>query len=271
MMKKLRVGDLDMALCEQGSGPVLLLVHGFPLDHQMWSAQIDAFSDAYRVIAPDLRGFGATGLTTGPDVPEQVTMEQMADDLAALLDVLAIDEPVHYCGLSMGGYVAWQFWRKYPERLQSLVLCDTRAVADDEDTARTRRKMAAHVLQYGTEALSEIMIPNLFARATLEHQPEVVEPIRQTLLRSSPQTIAAAQRGLAARPDVRGWLGQIELPVLLVVGEEDKLSPPAEMRSIAAALPQAEIVEVPGAGHMAPLEQPDIVNQAIRQFLEHIG
>src|SRR5690606_29944369 len=116
-MKKQRVGDLEMAVVERGSGPVLLLVHGFPLDHQMWQPQLDALSADFRVIAPDLRGFGATGLTTDTELPERITMEQLADDMARLLDALAIDEPVHFCGLSMGGYVAWQFWRKYPERL----------------------------------------------------------------------------------------------------------------------------------------------------------
>src|SRR4051812_18843041 len=118
-MKKVRVGDLEMHVVDRGEGGIpLLLVHGFPLDHTIWQPQINECAVRGRVIAPDLRGFGGSGVTTGT-----VTMERHADDLAGLLDALEVREPIVFCGLSMGGYVAWQFWRKYPERVRGLVLC----------------------------------------------------------------------------------------------------------------------------------------------------
>src|SRR4029079_12092951 len=126
VMKHLQVGDLLMAVATGGErGYPLLLVHGFPLDHTMWRPQIDYFVDHCRVIAPDLRGFGGTDVTPGA-----VTMEQMADDLNALLDVLEVREKVIFCGLSMGGYIGWQFWRKYSDRVAAMILCDTRSIAD---------------------------------------------------------------------------------------------------------------------------------------------
>ena len=149
---------------ERGTGPALLFVHGFPLDHTMWRAQLDHFAADFHVIAPDLRGFGAS--SPGPDVGS-VSMEQFADDCARLLDALGVQTEVTFCGLSMGGYVAWQFARKYPQRLARLVLCDTRAAADTPAAAETRFKMAEHVLAAGTEIVARAMLPKMFAPATL--------------------------------------------------------------------------------------------------------
>ncbi len=261
-MNLIRTGDLEMAVCDRGSGPVVLLAHGFPFDHTTWQPQIDELSDVFRVIVPDLRGFGATAASD-----EVVTMEQMADDLAGLLDALGIDEPVHLGGLSMGGYIAWQFWRRHGDRLRSLLLCDTRAAADTPEAAAGRQKMAEHVLRFGTQGVAEMMLPKLFAQNTLQSRRELVESVQQVIARSNPRAIAAAQRGMAARPDLTAALGEINLPALVVVGEHDMISPPDEMRAIAAALPQAELLLVPDAGHLAPLERPDVVNPALRDFL----
>lgn len=251
-----------MFVVDRGSGPVLLLVHGFPLDHSMWRPQIDEFSRDFRVLAPDLPGFGRSPAELG-----YVTMERFADDLAELLDARGVDEPVHLCGLSMGGYIAWQFWRKHAERLRSLILCDTRAAADTPEAREGRLKMAAHVLEYGAAAVSEMMLPKMFAPATLREQPDVVAAIRQTIVDTDRESIAAAQHGMATRPDMRECLPQVTLPTLVVVGAEDQLTPPAEMRALADALPNAQFLEVAGAGHMAPLERPEIVNASLRKFL----
>jgi 3-oxoadipate enol-lactonase len=262
-MERIRIGDIHLSVEIRGAGPALLLVHGFPLDHQMWRHQIDAFSVTCRVIAPDLRGFGQSDATPGI-----VTMQQYADDLAALLDALSITEPVTFCGLSMGGYIAWQFVERHARRAGKLVLCDTRAVADTSSAAQTRLDTAQQVLADGPQALVESMTPKLFAPATLENQKDLVHGIQQVMRSTSREGIAAALRGMAKRPDVTGRLAEIRIPALVVCGSADAIAPPSEMRGIAAAMPQAEFVEITAAGHMAPLENPAAFNSALAQFLK---
>jgi 3-oxoadipate enol-lactonase len=261
-MKQVEIPGARLNVVDRGQGSPLLLVHGFPLNHSMWSAQIETFSATQRVIAPDLRGFGRSSVTEGT-----VTMEQFADDCQALLGALGIDEPITFCGLSMGGYIAWQFARKYGDRLSRLILCDTRAAADSAEAADTRRKMARHVLASGTEFIASAMLPKLFAPSTVERHPDRIEAVRQMILGSDPQGIAAAQQGLAARPDATPWLATIGMPTLVLVGASDAISPPEEMQQIAAAIPHSEYRVIPAAGHMAPMENPDAVNAAMTEFL----
>lgn len=261
-MGRWKVRDVHLHVVERGSGPPLLLVHGFPLDHAMWAAQLEDLSRDARVIAPDLRGFGASD--SGGDV---VLMEDFADDLAALLDVLGIAEPVVFCGLSMGGYIAWQFVRRHRARLRGLVLCDTRAAADAPVAAEARRVNAERVLREGAGFLADAMLEKLVAAETRQRRPDLVAALRRTVLAASPQGLAAALRGMAARPDASPWLPQMELPALVVCGSEDALSSVEEMRGLANRLPQARFVEIAGAGHLSPLEQPPAVNAAVRSFL----
>jgi pimeloyl-ACP methyl ester carboxylesterase len=261
-MSLIQVGKLRLNVVERGSGFPLVLVHGYPLDHSMWQGQIDGPASRCRVIAPDLRGFGASDV-----VPGVATMQQMADDIAGLLDALAIKEPIVFCGLSMGGYVAWQFALRHRQRLAKLVLCDTRAVADTPEAAQGRRKTAETVLVRGAGVAAESLIPKLFAASTITDAPQLVEQTRQVILRTSPEGIAAALHGMAERPDVTAQLSQLDVPALVICGQHDGISPPAEMRQIASQLPHARYVEIADAGHMAPLEQPIVVNAAIEQFL----
>jgi 3-oxoadipate enol-lactonase len=261
-MSHVTIGDISLHVEVRGAGTPLLLVHGFPLDHTMWSAQIAALSQSYRVIAPDLRGFGASDVTSGT-----VTMEQYGDDLAALLDALQIRQPVALCGLSMGGYVAWQFVARHRPRLEKLILCDTRAVADTPEAAAGRLKTAERVLAEGANVVADAMLPKLFAPQNLQRNADFVEATREVMLRTPPEGIAAALRGMARRNDVTAELAKIDVPTLVLCGEHDSISTPAEMRQIAAAMPAAEYVEIAGAGHMAPLENPSLVNAKIREFL----
>ena len=256
------VYDGQLHYVEVGSGMPLLLVHGFPLDHTMWQGQIDGLADCCRVIAPDLRGFGQSSVTPG-----LVTMQRMADDLAELLSGIGIEEPVVFCGLSMGGYVAWQFAARHRARLARLILCDTRAVADSTEAAAGRNALADRVRKEGPAFVAESMLPKLFAPATIEAAAPCVEQTRQVILRADPQGIAAASRGMAQRPDVSEKLSQLDLPALLVCGQHDAISPASEMREIAAKMPRAAFVVIPAAGHMAPLERSEPVNVAIREFL----
>jgi pimeloyl-ACP methyl ester carboxylesterase len=228
----------------------------------MWQGQIDVFSPRYRVLAPDLRGFGASDVRG-----ETVTMEDFADDLAAILDALDVRGPIALCGLSMGGYIAFRFAAKYAARLRSLILCDTRAAADSPDGAANRLKMAEQVLSEGAEVAANAMLPKLFGPRTVAEKPELPAATRRVIVATKPAAIAAAQRGMAARPDSTALLPQIRVPTLVVVGEDDAIAPAAEMRGIAAAIPGAEFVVVPDAGHMAPLENPAAFNAALGNFL----
>ncbi len=248
---------------DQGDGEPLLLVHGFPLDHSMWRAQLDFFSASRRVIAPDLRGFGR-----GPALDEDtLTMEQLADDLAALLDALQITSPVDVCGLSMGGYVAWQFWKRHRPRLKRLIQCDTRAEPDSPEAAQARLQNAERVLQDGVDGVVDGMLPKMFAAATLSDRADVVSSIRAVMAATAPRTVAAALRGMAAREDFRPYLPRLDLPTLLICGAHDAISTADEMRSVAQEIPGARFVEIAAAGHMAPCEDPAAVNQALVAFL----
>jgi len=262
-MREINIGDIDMSVSVTGQGrKPLLFVHGFPLDHTMWVEQAAGLAATHRLIIPNLRGFGDSGVTLGT-----VTMEQFADDLATLLDRLEITEPITLCGLSMGGYIAWQFWRRHADRLGRLILCDTRAATDTEEVRRARLIMAEQVISQGVEAATAPMLEKLVAPSTLAGKPDIISALKQMMIHNPPEGVAAAQRGMAERPDVSGWLGKIDVPTLVVCGEDDGISPPEEMHEIAAAMPQATFVCLADAGHMSPLENADDFNDAVREFL----
>jgi len=262
-MQQINIGDIQLAVEMQGEeGHPLLLAHGFPLDHTIWQPQIDFLADHCRVIAPDLRGFGTSGVTPGT-----VTMERMADDLAALLDALRVTDKVIFCGLSMGGYIGWQFWRKYRSRVLAMIMCDTRAIPDTPEAADGRRKLAATTLKDGPSAAAKIMLPKMFAASTWDEKPELVERVRAMMEGNSAAGIAAALEGMAIRPDARELLPGIDVPALVIVGEEDSISTVDEMREIADAIPDAGWVAVPKAGHLAVVENPAVVNEAIAEFI----
>jgi 3-oxoadipate enol-lactonase len=258
------VSGIEIGCEDRGAGLPVVLVHGFPLDRAMWDAQIEALARDFRVIAPDLRGFGKSTLAAA-DVDEGVGMDRYADDVLAALNGLGVGEPVVLVGFSMGGYAAWQIAIHHPERLRGLVLCDTRAVGDTEDAAAGRLKMAQAVLDAESPEPALAMLPKLLAAETQEQRPDVVAAVKAMILRQSPQAIAAAQRGMARREDVRDELNNIRCPCLGIVGTADVISPPKEMGEIVGTLPDAKLVEVPG-GHMTPMENPEAVTEAIRKF-----
>lgn len=261
-MQLVKISDIRLNVVDRGQGPVVLLVHGYPLDHQMWRHQIEELSRDFRVIAPDLRGFGQSNVTPG-----LVTMQRYADDLVALLEALDARDRVTVCGLSMGGYIAFQFALRHRSRLEKLILCDTKAAADTPEAAKTRVDTAQKVLAEGPQAIVDGMLPKLFALESFDKLADVVKATRKVMLDTKPDGIAAALRGMAERPDVTGDLKSIDVPTLVLCGEHDVITPVAEMRAVAEKLPQAQFVLIPGAGHMAPLERPREVNDALRAFL----
>lgn len=261
-MRQVSAAGATFNVVDRGAGPAVLLVHGFPLDHSMWQAQLDALSMNNRLIVPDLRGFGRSTVTAGT-----VTMEQMADDLVALLDALGVQQPVCVCGLSMGGYIALAFWRKYRQRVRSLVLCDTRSAADAPEAAAARRTLADKATAAGMEQVAEAMLPKLIHPDTPKLRPQVTTAVKQMILGTNPRGAAAALRGMAIRPDCADLLPTINVRTLVFAGEKDAISPPDEMRKIAAAIPSAKFVEIPEAGHMSPMENPERVNAELLTFL----
>jgi 3-oxoadipate enol-lactonase len=270
-MKTAQISTGELAYIDHGAGRPILLVHGFPLDHTMWDAQIESLSKHARVIAPDLRGFGRSPL--GPvDPTHGITMERFADDLAEFLDELHIrvDQPIVFVGLSMGGYIAWQFVRKYSSRLRGLVLLDARSLADTDEARAGRIKMAEKVAEWGSGRVAEMMGPKLVAPSAFEKKSVVVTALRRIVESTSPAAIAAAQRGLAARSDMTNFLPQINVPTLVIVGDQDAISLPDEMEKIAAAIPNAEFIVIPNSGHMTTMENPEAVNQALTRFITEL-
>ena len=255
---------MDLAFADEGPGPVVILLHGFPLNKAMWDDQLSGIGATYRVIAPDLRGFGES------PVPEGVyTMDAMADDVVELLETLEIMGPVVVGGLSMGGYVALSLAARYPTRVKALILMDTRAGADTPEAAQGREATARAVLAADSAAtVAGSMLSRIFAKMTLEQHPERVEPMKAIMEQTAPQGVAGALRGMASRPDRRGDLPKIAVPTLVLVGEEDILTPPAEAKAMADAIPNARLEVIPKAAHMAPYENPAAVNAAILGFLK---
>jgi 3-oxoadipate enol-lactonase len=255
---------MDLAYADEGPGPVVMLLHGFPLSRAMWVDQLSGIGSIYRVIAPDLRGHGES------PVPEGVyTMDAMADDVVELLETLEISGPVVVGGLSMGGYVALSLAARYPTRVRALMLMDTKAAPDTPEAAQAREAMAQAVIAADSAApVVDAMLPRLFAKMTLEQRPERVEPMKKVMSRTSPRGIAGALRGMAARPDRRADLPKIVVPTLVLVGDEDVITPVAESKSMAEALPNARLEVIRQAGHLAPYENPSDANAAILRFLK---
>jgi 3-oxoadipate enol-lactonase len=267
MLKRVVLADISLRVFDAGVGLPLVFVHGFPLDHTMWRGQLEHFARSRRVIAPDLRGLGQSELDHLP----AITTATYADDIAALLDKLGIDEKVDLCGLSLGGCITWQFAMRHRQRLRTLIQCDCRAAADTEETRGVRQRLAERVLAEGPAFIVDQMQPRLFCEETLRTQPAVVDATAKVIRASPPTGVAAASRALASRPDLTPLLPTMNVPALVICGTHDVISPLAEMRAIAAAMPRGEFAEIAGAGHMAPLEQPTSVNLAIADFLGRHG
>ena len=249
-----------------GQGIPLLLVHGYPLDHMLWQPQLDQLSDIAQVIAPDLRGFGQS------DAPDGIyTMEAYADDLAALLDTLKIERAV-VCGLSMGGYIVLAFWKKHASRVRGLILVDTRSGADAPAARQGRLDMAEQVKRHGTKPAADAMLPRVLAETTRQSRPDLIELAHAMMLRQPPAGIIGAQLGMAERPDSTPTLPTINVPTLVVFGDQDVITPAeTEGRSLAAAIPGAKLVVIPNAGHLSNLEQPQVFNVAVREFWARVA
>ena len=257
-----QLADCNLFYVDEGHGPPLVFVHGFPLDHTMWRHQIAEFRGTHRVLAVDLPGFGKSTVPRA-----ELSLIGLADQVAEFLDQIGVTEPVTLCGLSMGGSIAIQFALRHPGKLSGLILCDCRAAADAPEAQKMRHELAGRVLKEGPEFVAQAMPARLFAPATLKLQPEVVQSIQSVIRATTPTSVAGGSRALADREDVVARLGDIAAPTLVIVGQEDVISTVQEMRQIAELIPHAQLVEIPGAGHMAPLEAPQVVNSEMRSWM----
>lgn len=255
------VRGLSMNYTEAGAGAPVVLLHGFPFNHSMWRGQVEALRHTHRVITPDLRGHGATSVTS-----EAATMEEMAQDVAALLDQLEVERAT-FGALSMGGYVTLAFCRLFPQRVRALILADTRPHADTNEARANREAMAQHALAEGMAAIAETMLPKLLAPATLNDQPEITARVREMILNTQPEGAAAALRGMARRRDQTSLLPEILAPTLIIVGSEDALTPPADSELMHREIRGSQLVVIEGAGHVSNIERPTEFNDALTKFL----
>jgi pimeloyl-ACP methyl ester carboxylesterase len=259
---KRSINGIQLNIQSAGKGPPIVFIHGFPLNGAMWQPQLDGLSDAAQVIVPDLRAHGDSQIVPGP-----YSMDLFADDLAALLDALEINEPITLCGLSMGGYVAFAFFRRHRQRLEALVLAATRA---GEDTAegKSGREMAASQAQtLGSGIIVDGMLPKMLAPAMYQKNPALVVQARSIMEHNSIESYMGDLYGMRDRPDSTPTLREIDIPTLILHGREDQIFPVLEAESMHSHIPNSRLVLIPDSGHLLNLEQPELFNSAMRDFL----
>ena len=259
-MPKAIVNGTELNYRDAGAAKdVVLLLHAFPLHSGMWARQIAALEKRHRVVALDYRGLGKSGMP-----PEASTMELLAEDVRELLQHLRIERAA-VVGLSMGGYLTFELYRQLPGLFRGVALCDTKAAADTDEGKAGREKFARTALEKGLGWVADEMLPKLLRP---DPDPAVVKEVRSLVTGGNPAGVAAAQRGMAKRPDSTPTLATITCPALIVVGALDGLTPPAESEKMAKAVKGAKLVKIPGAGHLSNLEAPDAFNRALSEFVD---
>ena len=247
-----------------GAALPVVFLHAFPVHSAMWAPQVEALAGRHRCITFDVRGFGGSSAGSLP-----LTIDRMADDLGALLDALAIERAV-LVGLSMGGYAALAALRRHRDRIAALLLADTRAAADSDEARAKRATLIALAREEGSEAVAAKQVVGLLGKTTRRRDPELVERVERMMAEASPAAIVAGAEALRDRPDATPLLPSIDVPVLLLCGEEDVITPADEMRAVADAIPGARLELLPEAGHLSNLENPAAFTEALRRFLASI-
>ena len=254
------VNNFNLAFDDNGSGLPVILLHGYPFNRTLWDSQVAALRDNFRVITPDLRGFGET------ETSEDATMGRMAQDIAQLMDTLHVPSAI-LGGLSMGGYVVLSFYKQFPDRVQALVLADTRPQADTEEGKQTRIKQREQILREGMAATADSMLPKLLTPKTVSKRPEVVKRIRDMILGTKPVGAAAALMGMASRENQTELMPKIAVPTLIVVGREDPITPVQDSEFMHERISGSELVILENASHVSNQEQPELFNASLISFL----
>lgn len=264
-MPQVKSGDAEISYQMLGSGPDVVLLHPFPANHEFWLPAAQALIARYRVTLPDLRGHGESEVGAGP-----ATMEKHAADIAKVMDHAGVSRAA-LVGVSIGGYAIFEFWRRYRGRVMALALCNTKAQADSPEARATRLKAAEDVIEHGTEPFFESMVPKLLGKTTRETRPDLVQGALGMMRKMSTDDVAQVQRGMAERADSVPTLKTINMPTLVVTGDEDVLTGIAEaelmQRNIGGG---RRVVVIPKAGHYSPWEKPEEVGTVLRQFLDSL-
>ncbi|HTT21268.1 MAG TPA: alpha/beta fold hydrolase [Candidatus Sulfotelmatobacter sp.] len=261
---RLRSDDAEIVHWIMGDGPSVVLLHPFPANHEFWIPVAEELSSRYRLILPDLRGHGESEVGEGP-----ATMAKHAADLARIMDdAQAGRAPL--IGISIGGYILFEFWRKHRHRVAALGLCNTKAPADNAEGRAGRLQAANDVLDRGTEPFLQSMVPRLLGKTTREARPDLVDGALGMMRQMSPEDIALVQRGMAERPDSIETLKTINVPTLLVTGDEDILTGINEAELMRQHISGSQLRVIQQAGHYSPWEQPPEASRLLRQFLDSL-
>ncbi|HEY7615660.1 MAG TPA: alpha/beta fold hydrolase [Terriglobales bacterium] len=263
-MARVRSGDAEIFYQVLGEGPPVILLHPFPTNHEFWLPAAQALLARYRIILPDLRGHGESGIGEGP-----ATMEKHAADIARVMDDADIGRAA-MVGVSIGGYALFEFWRRYRGRVAALVLSNTKAQADTAEGRTARLQTAADVLEGGVEPFLDSMVPKLLGDTTRRTRPDLVEGARRMMLMMSPEDVSQVQQGMAERPDSLPTLKTINVPTMIVAGDEDFLTPVADAELMRQNIPGGQVSVVPRAGHFAAWEHPEEVGKIVRRFLDSV-
>jgi pimeloyl-ACP methyl ester carboxylesterase len=261
-MNRIRSGDAEIAYAAFGDGPPVVLLHPFPADHEFWMPASQFLESRYRILVPDLRAHGESEAGEGP-----ATMDKHAYDLVRVLDDAHVGRAI-FAGVSIGGYILFEFWRRFRDRVAGLALCCTRPQADTPQARNTRLETADQVLERGTEWFADLMLLKLIGQTTREARPDLVNGAKRMMLKMSPMDIAQVQHGMAARPDSVPTLKTIDVPTLLLLGEEDPIATMADGELMRQHISGSHLSVIPKAGHFAAWEQPEAVGKLLRQFVD---
>lgn len=262
----IKLQDANLFVEEQGSGMPLLLIHGFPLNLEMWQPQFKTLSKAARVIAIDLRGHGKSPPTDGP-----YTMDLLAEDCVGVLQAMKIEQRVVLCGLSMGGYICFAFHKRHPELVGGLILAATRAGADSEEGKNNRDKAIHETEMHGPQSVIDSMLPIIMAPQTYTEQSELVSQVAAIMEKTSSRGMISSLQGMKTRPDSNPHLPKIKVPTLIIHGEDDQIIPLSEADSMHAAIPDSQLEIIPDAGHLPNMEKSHQFNGIVKSFLSTLS
>lgn len=263
-MNRITSDDAEIFYDVSGSGPPVVLLHPFPVHHELWLPIAKMLASRYRLIMPDMRGHGESSLGNGP-----ATMQKHASDIDRVMDDAGVDR-APLIGVSIGGYAIFEFWRRFRDRVTALVLCNTKAQADAPEARATRLQTADDVLQRGTELFFESMVQRLLGESTRRSRPDLAEGALRMMRKMSAENVAGVQRGMAERPDSVPTLKTITVPALIITGDEDMLTGVPEAELMKQNIAGSQMKVVAKAGHYSPWEQPEEVGRLLRQFLDSV-
>ena len=258
---QVRSNDTDIFFDVIGNGTPVIFLHPFPANHGFWLPVAGPLSTRYKIILPDLRGHGQSGPGEGA-----ATMAKHAEDLARVCDACGVGRAA-FVGCSIGGYILFEFWRRFGNRVEALALCNTKAAPDNDEARKARLQSATDVLERGPEWFIDSMVPKLIGETTRRNRPDLVEAARRIMMQSSAAGISAVQKGMAERPDSVPTLGTIAVPTLIIAGDEDQATPLDQAEMMRSGIRGSRLTTIRKAGHYAAFEQSQEVTQVLRDFL----